>query len=301
LQILKKGILTTIQDAGRPGQAAIGVNSGGIMDYFSYRVLNILLDNPAEFPVLEMHFPAPEICFEEECQFALYGADFGAHLNNSPVLNGKINSAKAGDILKFKKRYSGQRCYFGVRGKLDVASWLGSYSQNSALKYPDFPLEISLINETVIQRKYGVVPPKLSKEIRFVPSFEFSDLLDSSEKTLAESEFIISNDSNRMGYRLKGEPLKLISPKEMISSAVHKGTIQLLPNGQLIVLMADAQTTGGYPKLGYVCGVDLNQLTQLGSGESLTFKAISQEEAIAALLQQEAFFDTLKLTLKAFT
>lgn len=299
--ILKKGILTTIQDTGRLGQAAIGVNAGGVMDYFSYRVLNILLDNPAEFPVLEMHFPAPEIRFEEECQFALYGADFGAHLNNSPISNGRIHSAKTEDILKFKKRYSGQRCYFGVLGKLDVTCWLDSYSQNSALKYPDFPSEISVINKPFIQRKSGVVPPEVSKEIRFIPDFEFSDLLDSSGKTLSESEFIISSDSNRMGYRLKGEPLKLISHREMISSAVTKGTIQLLPDGQIIVLMADAQTTGGYPKLGYVCGADLNKLTQLGSGESFTFRAISHEEAIAELLKQESFFETLKLTLKAFT
>jgi biotin-dependent carboxylase-like uncharacterized protein len=292
--ILKKGILTTIQDAGRFGQAPLGLNTGGVMDQFSYRVLNILLGNPHEYPVIEMHFPAPEIKFEEEVQFALYGADFDAHLNNKGILNGKIHQAKAGDILQFKIRYTGQRCYFGIRGKIEADNWLNSYSQNAALHYPLLPTQLSLVEESKISRKEGILPRGTSKTIRFVPEFDFSDL---SNTSLFETEYTISDKSNRMGYRLSGKPLKLNKKKEMVSSAVSKGTIQLLPDGQLIVLMADAQTVGGYPKLGFVCEVDLNILTQLGSGERFFFKAISLEESIAALEQQEDFFSTLKLTL----
>lgn len=300
-KLLKKGLLTTIQDAGRTGHASIGVNSGGVIDYSSYRILNILLGNPADFPVIEMHFPAPEICFEEECQFALYGAEFDAHLNNSPILNGRIHSAKSGDILKFKKRYSGQRCYLGIRGRFDLPAWLGSYSQNSALKFPEIPNEISLLKADRITRKFGIIRPSFSGKIRFVPEFEYEELDDQSKETMDNVSFTISKDSNRMGYRLQGKPLQLVSKKELISSAVTKGTIQLLPDGQIIILTADAQTTGGYPKLGYVCSADLNYLAQLGAGESFSFQSISQEESIKILFEQEDFFKTLQLSIKAFS
>ncbi|MCY1379376.1 KipI antagonist [compost metagenome] len=114
---------------------------------------------------------------------------------------------------------------------------------------------------------------------------------------LQTQTFTVSPESNRMGYRLRGGPLKQAAQKELISSAVGRGTIQLLPDGQLIILMADAPTTGGYPRLGYVCAADLSSLSQLGPGDTFTFLLITESEALESLLQQEEYFKILRITL----
>lgn len=294
MRFLKKGILTTLQDEGRSGHAAIGVNRSGAMDRFSQQLLNILLDNPGHHPALEMHFPAPEIGFEEECCFALYGADFGPHLNNRPLLNGKVYEAKAGYVLKFTRKNSGQRCYLGVRGKFDVDRWLKSCSPDPSMKYPVLPEEIKIIGTKPLLPSRGFMPPPVPREIRFVPEFEFDTLEKESEETLRTQSFTVSTDSNRMGYRLRGVSLKRRTVSEMISSAVGRGTIQLLPDGQLIILMADAQTTGGYPRLGYVCAADLCGLSRLGPGDTFSLRAITEHEAIKSLLIREEYFKALR-------
>ncbi len=294
MRFLKKGILTTFQDGGRPGHAALGVNRSGAMDHFSRRVLNILLDNPDDHPALEMHFPAPEIGFEEECCFALYGADFGPLLNSRPILNGKVYEAKPGYILKFTRKYNGQRCYLGVRGQFAAERWLNSCSPDPAMKYPELPEEVKVTGPPSLRPSRGLIPPRTPQKIRFVPEFEADTLDTESEKMLRTQSFTVSPESNRMGYRLRGVPLKRLTVSEMVSSAVCSGTIQLLPNGQLIILMADAQTTGGYPRLGYVCAADLCGLSRLGPGDAFSFQAVTECDAVQALLRQEEYFKTLR-------
>lgn len=296
MHFLKKGVLTTLQDGGRTGHTAVGVSRGGAMDRFSQRVLNILLGNPDDGPVLEMHFPAPEIAFEEDCSFALYGADFGPYLNSRSLLNGKVYEARPGDILKFTRKHSGQRCYLGVRGELNVSHWLNSCSPDPALKYPELPEKIALANAEPLRLRRGIMPVSAPQKIRFVPEFEFEMLDSASEEILKTKTFTVSPESNRMGYRLRGIPLKRTVQTEMVSSAVSGGTIQLLPDGQLIVLMADAQTTGGYPRLGYVCAADLSGLSRLGPADTFTFQAIQEAEAVQRLLEQEEYFRTLRIT-----
>jgi antagonist of KipI len=112
------------------------------------------------------------------------------------------------------------------------------------------------------------------------------------------TEFLISKDSNRMGYRLNGKPLTLVENKEMISAAVTKGSIQLLPDGQLIILMGDAQVSGGYPKLGFVIENDISKLSQFGSQTKIEFKKISYENAIEIMLETQKYLDLIQKTLK---
>lgn len=265
------------------------------MDLFSQQALNILLGHAGDHPVLEMHFPAPEIVFEEDCRFALYGADFGPHLNDRPLLNGRIYPARPGDILKFKRKHSGQRCYLGVRGRLAADSWLGSCSPDPALKHPELPERIRPeVSSETVQLSRGLMPPRTPEKIRFVPEFEFETLDQASREIIQTQAFTVSPESDRMGYRLRGIPLKRIVPAEMVSSAVSRGTIQLLPDGQLVILMADAQTTGGYPRLGYVCAADLSGLSRLGPGDSFSLQPVTEAEAVHSLLEQEAYLEILR-------
>jgi antagonist of KipI len=303
MKILKKGILSTFQDKGRFGYQSVGINIGGVMDNLSFRLLNMILGNHSNEAALEIHFPGPHIEFEEFCFFAITGAEFNATLNQKLLTKNKIYKAKPGDHLVFKHKSNGERLYFGVKGGLEVPDWLNSKSSNSQLNFPEFCQNLALNNkvELAIDRtQYGVSfnYDFTSKIIRFVPSFEFEKLDIASKKNLLNSDFLITKDSNRMGYRLSGEPMVLLENKEMVSASVIKGTIQLLPDGQLIVLMADAQVSGGYPKLGFVIENDVSKLSQLGFQSKIEFEMVSYEHAVKIMLQTEKSFDLIKKSLK---
>ncbi|MDP1814319.1 MAG: biotin-dependent carboxyltransferase family protein [Leadbetterella sp.] len=303
MKILKKGILSTFQDKGRFGYQSVGINIGGVMDNLSFRLLNMILGNHSNEAALEIHFPGPHIEFEEFCYFAITGAEFNATLNQKLLTKNKIYRAKPGDHLAFKHKSNGERLYFGVKGGLEVPDWLNSKSSNSQLNFPEFCQNLALNNkvELAIDRtQYGVSfnYDFTSKIIRFVPSFEFEKLDIASKKNLLNSDFLITKDSNRMGYRLSGEPMVLLENKEMVSASVTKGTIQLLPDGQLIVLMADAQVSGGYPKLGFVIENDVSKLSQLGFQSKIEFEMVSYEHAVKIMLQTEKSFDLIKKSLK---
>ncbi len=303
MKILKKGVLSTFQDHGRYGYQAVGLNTGGVMDNLSFRLLNIILGNHSNEAALEIHFPGPHIEFEEFCFFAITGADFNARLNEKLLTKNKIYKAKPGDHLVFIDKSNGERLYFGVKGGFDISCWLSSKSSNAQLNFPEFSQIIALNNKIAIEiesTNYGVSFDYdfTSCIIRFVPSFEYYKLDFESKNNLLNSEFLISKDSNRMGYRLSGETLALTENMEMVSTSVTKGTIQLLPDGQLIVLMADAQVTGGYPKLGFVIENDVSKLSQLGSQSKISFEMVSYERAVQIMHQTEKSFELIKKSLK---
>jgi antagonist of KipI len=303
MKILKKGVLSTFQDHGRFGFQTIGLNIGGVMDNLSFRLLNMILGNHSNEAALEIHFPGPHIEFEEFCFFAMTGADFNPTLNQKLLTKNKIYKAKPGDQLVFKHKSIGERLYFGVKGGLEIPDWLNSKSSNAQLNFPEFSQYIALNNKVEIAidcTKYGVSfdHDYTSKIIRFVPSFEFDKLDFDSKNNLLNSEFLISKNSNRMGYRLSGVPLALIESMEMVSASVTKGTIQLLPDGQLIVLMADAQVSGGYPKIGFVIENDVSKLSQFSPQSKIWFEMISYEHAVQIMLQTEKSFRLIKKSIE---
>jgi antagonist of KipI len=303
MEIFKKGILSTFQDLGRFGYQSVGVNIGGAMDILSLKLLNIVLGNNENEAALEIHFPCPHFQFEESCIFAITGADFNANLNGKLLRNNKIYHAESGDNLVFRFKNKGERLYIGVKGGFNIREWLSSKSTNAQLNFPSFSEKIVLNNNEEVDKhetNYGVAfaHDYSNKCIRFGPSFEFDELNEDSKSNLLNSEFLISKDSNRMGYRLSGVPLTLLENKEMISAAVTKGTIQLLPDGQMIILMADAQVSGGYPKLGFVIENDISKLSQFGSQTKVEFKKISYENAIEIMLETQKYFDLIQKTLE---
>lgn len=307
--INKSGILSTIQDSGRVGYASIGINPTGVMDKYASRLANILLNNQENEAVLEIHFPSPEILFEENCIIAIGGANFSPFLNNKPINNWQRIAIKIGNILKFKKKSTGERAYIAFAGGLSIEPILGSASTNLLANFGGKKIvngdRIVLNNAahflknniglaTKLQPNYQYNLPK----IRITTSKEFNYLENASKQNTDNQVFKITNESNRMGYRLNSEPLKLASPIELLSSGITFGTIQLLPNGQLIVLMADHQTTGGYPRIGSVISVDLPILAQMGANQTFKFKIISIAEAEQLLVTQEKTFQQLKLSIK---
>ena len=290
----KSGLLTTIQDLGRAGFRRFGINPNGAMDKTAVRLINILLGNDETEAAIEMHFPAPEILFEEDAVIALGGAEFGAKLNESSIENWRVFFAEKGSVLKFEKKIFGSRAYLAVQGGFQVEKWLGSASTNltaniggfegRALKNGDRLHFNQRTKDKGLRTKQKIsnnIIPFYSRfpTVRITAGAEFPLLTALSEQNFLKETFTISAKSDRMGFRLEGEPLYLLEQKEMLSSAVNFGTIQLLPDGQMIILMADHQTTGGYPRVGHVVEQDLPLLAQLGAGDKVGFHLIAVKEA----------------------
>jgi antagonist of KipI len=260
------------------------------MDRTAARLVNTLLGNEENEAVLEMHFPAPEIEFGTAYSVAIGGADFSATLNDRPLRNWSSFDVQPGDALKFAKPVNGARTYLAAAGGLAIDEWLCSRSTNLVAEAGGFNGRKLQTGDRIGQREprtmktHTVGPsliPKYSRfpTVRVVPSGEFDLLTAISERALLNEGFTVTNESNRMGYRLTGPPLHLLHKKEMVSAAVTFGTIQLLPDGHLIVLMADHQTAGGYPRIANVISADLPLLAQLGPNDGVGFHLVSIDEA----------------------
>jgi len=315
LHILKPGLLDTFQDRGRFGYGHLGINPSGAMDRVAMAVANCMVGNAAGEAVLEMHFPAPEIRLEAPVMLALAGADFTAQADGAAIPLHTPVLLQAGVLIKFRKALAGARCYLAVRGGFVLEPWLGSCSTNlaagaggwqgRALQAGDFFAFRQ--NKPGPQLEYGLKMRRLpwsvhvaefypeNNIIRFCPGPEYAWLDTASQAGLERTDWQVTAQSNRMGYRLKGSELKQRKTQELISSAVTFGTIQLLPNGQLIVLMADCQTTGGYPRIGQVIQADLPRLAQMGPAQVFQFQQLPLDAAFAALLAQEQALRRLRV------
>jgi antagonist of KipI len=292
LRIIKAGVLDTIQDLGRYGHQHLGINPGGAMDKLSAQLANILVGNDPKEPVIEMHFPAAAFFFERPALIAISGADFTATVNGEevpclqPVLISKFS------ILQFHGIRNGARAYLAVHGGFAIQPWLNSCStqlkagaggfKGRALQKDD---EIELrptadLSNIIGKKEFEILPWKADdqwdgigpREILALPGHEWDKLDAISKERFRRQFFTVTMQSDRMGYHLKGTPLSMSNGDEVVSAAVTFGTIQLLPNGQLIVLMADHQTAGGYPRVAHVITAHHGYLAQLKPGELLQFQ-----------------------------
>jgi antagonist of KipI len=232
--------------------------------------------------------------FEAGAIFAIGGGDFAPRLGEDEIDNWRQYRAKKGHRLKFGARASGSRAYLAVMGGFDIKEWLGSMATNLSAAVGGFDGRkldtgdrIALLGRLakdvgpIDARVSHTLIPRYSRfpTVRIIAGSEFDDLTEKSKDLLLKQNFSITNNSNRMGFRLSGESMTLNEHKELISSAVGFGTIQMLPDGQLIVLMADHQTTGGYPRLAHVISRDLPLLGQLGPGDKVAFHIVGIAEA----------------------
>ncbi|CAN5619234.1 biotin-dependent carboxyltransferase family protein [soil metagenome] len=307
--VQKSGLLSTIKGLGRKGYRRFGINPNGAMDQQAVRLINILLGNDENEAVLEMHFPAPILQFEADAIIALGGADFGTKLNEKEVENWRPYFAKKGSILKFDDKIFGNRAYLAVKGGLNIEKWLGSSATNLRAKIGGFGgRSLQKGDRILFSSKFQIpnsrftykisnsliLPDNSSPKVRIIAGAEFEMLTALSELAFLKQSFMIRRESDRMGFRLHGEPLYLLNKIELVSAAVDFGTIQLLPDGQMIILMADHQTSGGYPRLAHVISADLPLLAQLNPNDTVSFNLISINEAENILLQNEFELNYLK-------
>jgi antagonist of KipI len=307
--IIKPGILDTVQDLGRNGYGNWGIGSGGAMDRYAAEVGNLLVGNCKREAVIEVHFPGPQILFEQNTLIAITGADFSPTVNDELIPRWQPVVARKNTILHFPSLVQGARCYISVHGGFCIQKWLNSYSTNlkaCAGGWQGQPLkkgdELPFSENTIYfagllkeESNFEILPWRVNieklyrhpHEIGFIPGNEWKKLSDASQEQFLENNFLIHPSSDRMGYQLSGVPLNLQEPGEQISSAVSFGTVQLLPNGQLIVLMADHQTTGGYPRIAHVITAHLPKLAQLRPSACFQFKMTDTRTAEALLAAQQ--------------
>ncbi|MEO7983065.1 MAG: biotin-dependent carboxyltransferase family protein [Bacteroidota bacterium] len=305
LKIIKAGILDTIQDNGRYGNQHLGINPAGAMDKYAMQVTNMLVGNKAGEAVIEMHFPAAVFMFSEAALIALGGADFSASINGEPVPNLHPIVVGKNDVLQFHKPVNGARVYLALGGGFAADNWMNSYSTHLKAKAGGYkgrslrkddeillrqPPSYSLSQDDFMvlpwQADSNWLPPEDSKEIRVLPGNEWERLTHESKENFTMTSFVITRQSDRMGYRLNNIPLRAGTTEEVVSSAVSFGTIQLLPDGGLIVLMADHQTTGGYPRVGHVITAHHSKLAQLKAGDKIQFRLTEQHTAEELLMKQ---------------
>ena len=307
LRIIKTGILDTIQDEGRFGYQHLGVNPGGVMDRFAAAIANSLVGNQPTGAVIELHFPASDFFFEESSLIAITGADFYASINGDEIPRYQPVLVNRYSILQFYRLRTGARACLAVHGGFDLPKWLNSYSTNlkvaaggfrgRALQKDD---EIGILspekfNSVIGKEEFRVYPWKAGvdwgddsgEDILMMPGNEWDRLSEETRSKLTGQPFTISSHSDRMAYKLDSDKILVSEKEELVSSAVSFGTIQLLPDGQLIILMADHQTTGGYPRIGNVISAHHSKLAQRKPGEQIRLSVTDQQRAEELFIKQQ--------------
>ncbi|EEL64501.1 Regulator of kinase autophosphorylation inhibitor [Bacillus cereus F65185] len=313
-------MFTTVQDLGRSYYQQFGVPVGGAMDKNALRLINMLVGNEENEAGLEMTILGPKLLIKKTTLLAIGGVDMEPLLNGERIPLWRPILAEEGSMLCFGKVKSGCRAYVTFAGGIHIEGTMGSKStyiraaiggiEGRMLKKGDC-FQIGTYSEMAnrfiqdlqkderIKTKWVIsnsVLPKYKKhpKLRVIADFEYDQFTEESRKAFFTKEYKVSNYADRMGYRVEGEVLNRIEEKEILSSPVTFGTIQVPNGGQPIILMADRQTTGGYPRMGNIISVDLPLLAQLKPGDYVSFEKITLEEAEQLYIEQEVNMNLLK-------
>ncbi|MDH6169293.1 biotin-dependent carboxylase-like uncharacterized protein [Variovorax boronicumulans] len=312
--VQKPGLLASVQDLGRHGHRQLGICPGGALDVLALTLANRLVGNSDGAAGLELTMGGCELRFETDTRIALGGDDFGAQLDGVPLWPCWSVPVAAGQVLKLMganaagAKKAGLRSWLGVAGGIAVAPVLGSRStdlkagfgghEGRALRKGDkLPLGASRLDAAQRARKpFGLRGPGWGAEeadgaiaLRVLPGPEFEQFTLAAREVLWGERWRITSQSNRMGSRLAGTELKRKRAGDMLSSGVIPGTIQVPPSGQPIILMGDAQTTGGYPRIGVVIRADLWKLAQAPLNGKLRLVQVDMAEALAAWADQQRY------------
>ncbi len=311
IEVLAPGLLTSVQDAGRPGWRHLGVARAGAADGWSLAVANLLVGNPVEAAALEITLQGPTLRFPRGGRIAITGATVDAHCDGEPVPGWRTVDLPAGAQVFLGHCRRGARAYLAIAGGVDVPRVLGSRStdlragfggqQGRALRTGDLlptgaARSVAPARLTVARRWVEPRPTldfDLPALLRYLPGSERTNPADA----LAERVWRVAPRSDRQGLRLAGDALALAGSPPAWSEAVSPGTIQLPPDGQPIVLGADAQTIGGYPRIGHVIAADGSRMAQLRPGEEVWFLPIDGDGAARALRARQAALARLALAL----
>jgi antagonist of KipI len=297
IQVIKPGLLTTVQDGGRWGWQHFGVSPAGPMDRLSHRLANRLVGNPDEAATLEVTVIGPTLQFEAPAVVSVAGATFQLSVGGRPLMSTCAFAVEASARLSFGERRRGTRAYVAIAGGIDTEPVLGSRSTHLPSRLGGIqgrPLRAG----DVLGFSTAAWRPAPGPRHRGQPVVQLPDggarlrvLLGPQEdfftarslERLQTARYVIDPQSNRMGYRLTGEPLHHVGAADILSEPVCMGSVQVPASGQPLLLMADCPTTGGYPRIATVITADLPLAGQLAPGDWVEFVACDYDQAGAAL------------------
>ena len=277
IEVLQPGLLSTIQDRGRRGFLQYGVPISGPMDSFSAGMANLLLKNDPDAAVLEITQLGPKLLFSEPTQIVICGASLSPKVDGEPVANNEVIEILSGSVLSFGRRIEGGRTYLGIKNGfqtevvLNSRSWFQGITEASRLE-KGMRLKYNVFSEGLVEKNASVKEKAeiFSEEIEAFPGPEYDLLSAEEKKELIKRPFSVNKNNNRMGIQLDEELQNNLEP--ILSSPVIPGTVQLTASGKMIVLMRDAQTTGGYPRILQLSEKGINTLAQKVQGEKIRFQ-----------------------------
>ena len=300
IRVLKAGMLTTVQDLGRNGYQSQGFSVAGVMDVRSFKIANLLLDNPENEAVLEFTLIGPTLQFTSDTIIAITGGDFQPTVNGEPAPMYTALYMKRGDILKFGSARTGSRGYIAFSSYLDIPVVMGSRCTNLKSKIAGYKGRKLKDEDYIgfrIKRRY--LPYFLSRKLdldefdeeevtlRVVMGPQDDMFTKQGIHTLLSETYTVTSDFDRMGCRLEGPFIASKNGSDIISDGIAFGSIQVPAHGKPIVLLADRQTTGGYAKIATVASVDIPKLVQRKTDHKIRFQAITVEEAQKLYLEEE--------------
>lgn len=320
IEIVDTPPLNTVQDLGRPGFRAIGLCQGGAMDNIAARVGNIMVGNDEKAAVIEVQTYPFAVRVTEDCLIAATGAEAVADFGGVETPGWWAMTLPAGHDLKLQRPVRDARTYLAFAGGLEVGVQLGSRStdlrsgfgghEGRGLQRGDrIALGKAGVAPSFAADGYGITPPRVALpaissgnaeawEVRVLPGPEH-DLFDAASRNLFwNGLWSTTPRSDRMGMLLEGaEPLRLITPRDQKSAGILPGVIQVPPSGSPLIQLSDANSAGGYPRIGVVAQADLWRLAQTPVNSRLKFIPVGEEEAIAAKLANDAYVDDVRTTI----
>jgi len=308
LRIHSSGLFSTLQDQGRYGFQQYGVSAAGAVDPTSLAIANVLVGNPLSTTTIEMTLLGPSLTVEaESCRIAIAGAEFNLGINGEPAQGFRAYDLQRGDRIDIGAARSGMRAYLAVKGGFAVAPTLGSVSTHSrsqlgGLNGNGHPLQAGdHLPLRKVQKSRS--DPLLSLPERHRPAFDGpirvvlgpqdEAFTHAGVETFLTGEFRVSAKTDRMGCQLEGPTIEHSDGFNIISDGIMNGSIQVPGHGWPIILLADRQTTGGYPKIATVISCDLAKVAQRRPGEAIRFQRVSPENAELMAVQHVRLHERL--------
>ena len=307
IRILKGGMLTTVQDLGRTGYQSQGFSVAGVMDVRSFKIANLLLDDPENEAVLEITLIGPTLEFTSATIIAITGGDFGPTVNGEPVPMYTALYINKGDILKFGSARTGSRGYIAFSSYLEIPVVMGSRCTNMKSSLGGFKGRKLMAGDYInfrIKRRY--LPfflsrklnlnefDQMSAELRVVMGPQDDKFSKQGIETFLNSEYTVTSDFDRMGCRLEGPFIASKDGSDIISDGISFGSVQVPSHGKPIILLSDRQTTGGYAKIATVASVDIPKLVQRKTDHKIRFRAITVQEAQKLYLDEVKELDAMR-------
>ncbi|MBT8190451.1 MAG: hypothetical protein HKN67_13740 [Saprospiraceae bacterium] len=280
IKFIQAGLMTSVQDLGRPGLMYYAIPNSGALNPSFAQEANLLAGNPIDAPVIECIMTGPVIEYQDRCRFAICGADMGWLLDGMNIKPGQSYDAIPGSILQSRSTNDMKTAYISVEGILQCQS---SFNSSSSYHFAGLGAHSGQRIKKHQFLEFTIEPEEHLIQLEFRPSLELVHVLNiqpgpefniiSSEgiDTLFNTSFRITPNSNRMGSKLQGQPVDHKKMDRMGSVPLLPGFIQLLPSGQLVVILQDGQTTGGYPRIGYLKKIELERFNAMPLGYSFDF------------------------------